>query len=325
VNFFFKKKILVIGGTGTIGSEIVRSILKFQPSVVRILSNDENAHFNLQQELQTHGNVRFLIGDIRDKDRILKAVENIDIVFHAAALKHVPLCEYNPFEAIKTNVLGAQNIMETAIDRGVARVVALSTDKAVNPINLYGATKLCSDKLFVSGNSYTGNKDTKFSVVRYGNVMGSRGSVIPYFMKLKEQGLKTFPITHPDMTRFWITLEDAISLVFYALEYAIGEEIFVPKIPSMKIMDLVRTIDEDAKVEIIGIRPGEKLHEVMITEDDRNTYEFDSHYVIEPAFHWWRSNNGHKGMKVPDRFRYSSDSNKEWLKIDDLRRLLCLS
>lgn len=319
------KKILISGGTGSFGHAFVKIALQYSPKKLIIFSRDELKQYEMRQEFRDD-RLQFFVGDVRDRDRLSRAFDGIDFVVHAAALKQIPSCEYNPFEAIKTNIFGAQNVMETAIDREVSRVVALSTDKAVNPINLYGATKLCSDKLFVSGNSYTGGKDTKFSVVRYGNVMGSRGSVIPYFLKLNEQGLKTFPITHPDMTRFWITLDDAVSLVFYALEFAIGGEIFVPKIPSMKIVDLIKAINPNAEMELVGIRPGEKIHEVMITEDDsRTTYEFDGHYVIEPSFHWWRSNNGHKGIKVSDRFRYSSDANKEWLKIDDLRRLLCRS
>jgi UDP-N-acetylglucosamine 4,6-dehydratase/5-epimerase len=317
-------KMLLTGGTGSFGKALIRRALRSNPAKLIIFSRDELKQYEMSLEI-SDPRVQYFIGDVRDKDRLSRAFDGVDYVIHAAALKQIPSCEYNPFEAIKTNVIGAQNVMEVAIDRGVSRVVALSTDKAVNPISLYGATKLCSDKLFVSGNSYTGNKKTKFSVVRYGNVMGSRGSVIPLFLKLKEEGKKVFPVTHPDMTRFWITLDDAVDLVIFALENMIGGEIYVPKIPSMKIIDLALAIDEDAEINFVGIRPGEKLHEVMITEDDaRTTKEFREHYVIEPVFHWWRGNGEDAGKFVKTGFKYSSDKNDRWLSVSDLKRLLGL-
>jgi len=239
-------------------------------------------------------------------------------VIHAAALKRVPECEYNPFEAIKTNVNGAQNVIDAAIDKGIEKVVALSTDKAANPINLYGATKLCSDKLFTAGNAYAGGKSTKFSVVRYGNVMGSRGSVIPFFKKMKETG--TLPITDPRMTRFWITLEDAVKLVLKALDEMQGGEIFVPKIPSMKVTDLAEAIAPECKQKIVGIRPGEKLHEVMIPRAaSRHTIEFEDHYVIEPDFDWWHNRNHIKGEKLGEEFEYNSGNNDQWLSVEEMR------
>jgi UDP-N-acetylglucosamine 4,6-dehydratase len=276
-----------------------------------------------QFSLQKYPNLRYFIGDVRDRDRLYRAFDGVDIVVHAAALKQVPAAEYNPIEAIKTNILGAANIIDAAIDCGVDRVIALSTDKAANPINLYGATKLCSDKLFVAGNNYAGRSNTRFSVVRYGNVVGSRGSVIPFFLKMKEQGL--LPITDPRMTRFWITLEQGVEFVLNSLERMHGGEIFVPKIPSMRITDLVAAIAPDCPTTVVGIRPGEKLHEVMVPVDDaRNTVEYDDYFAILPAFHDWDTDGYLKkngGRRCDDGFSYSSDNNTHWLTAPQMREL----
>ncbi len=261
------------------------------------------------------------LGDVRDKERLYRAFDGVDIVVHAAAMKHVEACEYNPFEAVKTNINGAQNIIEAAIDRGVNRVIALSTDKACSPVNLYGATKLASDKLFVAANSYVGEKDTKFAVVRYGNVVGSRGSVVPFFKKIRHTG--TVPITDERMTRFWITLEHGVQFVLDSLKRMHGGETFVPKIPSMKVIDLAQAVAPECKIEVVGIRPGEKLHEAMITEDDaRRTLEYDTYYVIQPEFPWWRNENGIDGKPVSEGFGYISNINEEWLSVEDLQLLI---
>jgi len=267
--------------------------------------------------------MRYFLGDIRDYDRLLRAFTGVDIVIHAAALKHVSAAEYNPFEFIKTNVMGAQNIIEASIERGVGRVVALSTDKAANPVNLYGATKLCSDKLFVAGNSYSGDKGPKFNVVRYGNVVGSRGSVIPFFLHQKKTGV--LPITDDRMTRFWITLDQGIDLVHSALACEHGGNIFVPKIPSMRIIELAEAVAPECKLVNIGIRPGEKLHECMIGEDDAPyTFEYKNHYIVHPAIHKWHEDvtRTSGGRKVPEGFRYTSDNNLEWLNKDQLLDIL---
>jgi UDP-N-acetylglucosamine 4,6-dehydratase len=265
--------------------------------------------------------LRFFIGDVRDRDRMMRAMNGVDTVVHAAALKHVPIAEYNPFECIKTNVHGAMNVIDCAIEKGVERVVALSTDKAAMPINLYGASKLVADKLFVSGQFYVGDGPTRFAVVRYGNVMGSRGSVIPFFLKQRERGV--IPVTDRRMTRFWITLEQGVDLVLMAARTAHGGEIFVPKIPSMRIMDLVEAIAPGCETIDVGIRPGEKLHELMITEDDaRRTLEFDSHFIIRPELDYWNESNYPDGRTVVDRFEYSSDSNSEWLSVARMREML---
>lgn len=317
------KVILVTGGTGSFGKAFVQEALRKAHNAKKIIvfSRDELKQFEMRQEI-TDDRLIFFIGDVRDRDRLYRAFDGVDIVVHAAALKQIPSCEYNPFEAILTNVIGARYVMETAIDRGIQKVIALSSDKAVNPINLYGATKLCSDKLFVSGNSYTGGKDTKFSVVRYGNVMGSRGSVIPLFKKLAEQG-EVIPITDEKMTRFWITLPQAVQFVINSLDGMRGGEIFVPKIPSMKITDLVEAIAPHCKTKIIGIRPGEKLHEVLITEDESsNVREFDDHFVIQPSFHWWKLDDNGRGEKVTEDFRYASNTNDSWLTIEQLREMV---
>lgn len=306
------KTILITGGTGSFGKKCTGIILKrYKPRRLIIFSRDELKQFEMAQEFpdSKYDCIRYFIGDVRDKERLYRAFHNVDYVIHAAALKQVPAAEYNPFEAIKTNVLGAQNVINVAIDQGVKKVIALSTDKAANPINLYGATKLCSDKLFIAGNSYVGQDKTIFSVVRYGNVVGSRGSVIPFFLKCRETGV--LPITDPRMTRFWITLEQGVNFVLSSLERMVGGELFVPKIPSMNIMDLAKVIAPECKIEIIGIRPGEKLHELMITRDDvRRTLEFDDYYLIQPEFYFWKRRYNHDtGKPVPEDFEYNSGTN----------------
>ena len=324
---FSGKSVLVTGGTGSFGKRFIAEALKNHGlERVIVFSRDELKQFEMSRDPAFQDKrIRYFIGDVRDRERLMRAFDGVDVVVHAAALKQVPACEYNPFEAIKTNVLGAQYIIDAAIERGVHKVIALSTDKACNPVNLYGATKLCSDKLFVAGNAYAGDKDTSFSVVRYGNVVGSRGSVIPLFMKLKSTG--KLPITHTDMTRFWITLEQGVQFVMDSLDRMHGGELFVPKIPSMKMTDLARAIGPDCEIDVIGIRPGEKLHEVMISEDDaRNTLEFDDHYVIQPEFGWWtRHKNALEvsgAKQVTDNFRYSSDNNDRWLSLDELKAIV---
>lgn len=316
------KTILVTGGTGSFGKKFTRMVLdRYDVNKLIIFSRDELKQAQMRAEFGDNPKLRFFIGDVRDKERLYRAFDGVDVVIHAAALKRVPECEYNPFEAIKTNVIGAQNIIDAAIDRGVSKIVALSTDKAVNPINLYGATKLCSDKLFIAGNSYVGSKDTRFAVVRYGNVVGSRGSVVPLFLQLKEAG--KLPITDPRMTRFWITLEEGVEMVFAALEKMQGGEIFVPKIPSMKITDLAEAIAPECELEIVGIRPGEKLHEMLITGSDaRHTLEFENYYIIQPEFSWWKLGNHKDGKPLTDDFEYTSDKNEEWLTVEEMREML---
>lgn len=314
------KTILITGGTGSFGKMFVARILKLDVKKVIVFSRDELKQYEMTQEFTDH-RLRFFIGDVRDKDRLYRAFDGVDIVIHAAAMKHVEACEYNPFEAVKTNINGAQNIIEAAIDRGVNRVIALSTDKACSPINLYGATKLASDKLFVAANSYVGEKDTKFAVVRYGNVVGSRGSVIPFFKKIQSTG--EIPVTDERMTRFWITLDQGVQFVIDSLRRMHGGEIFVPKIPSMKVTDLAKTIAPECEIKVIGIRPGEKLHEAMITEDDaRHTLEYDNYFVIQPEFSWWHKEKVNDGKPVIAGFRYTSDLNDDWLGIEDLKLLI---
>lgn len=322
------KSILVTGGTGSFGKKFVETILLKYPEIERVVvySRDELKQFEMGQQFSTHQfkQIRYFVGDVRDKDRLARAMEGIDIVVHAAALKQVPACEYNPFEAIKTNVIGAQNVIESAIDRGVKQVVALSTDKACAPINLYGATKLCSDKLFVAANNFKGKRDVKFSVVRYGNVMGSRGSVIPFFMQKKSDGV--LPITDERMTRFNITLEDGVKLVLFALENMWGGEIFVPKIPSYRIMDVAKAIAPECRKEIVGIRPGEKLHEEMITVTDAlNSVEFEQYFVILPSIKLWDIDEFIKsfdGRACQPGFSYNSGENTDWLSVEDIRALV---
>lgn len=316
------KTILVTGGTGSFGKKFISKVLKQDIKKVIVFSRDELKQYEMAQEF-TDPRIRFFIGDVRDKDRLYRAFDGVDVVIHAAALKHVGACEYNPFEAVKTNINGAQNIIEAAIDRGVEKVIALSTDKAASPINLYGATKLASDKLFVAGNSYVGSKVTKFSVVRYGNVVGSRGSVVPFFKKLKEQGENQLPITDERMTRFWITLEQGVQFVIDNLKRMKGGEIFIPKIPSMKVVDLAKAIAPEAEIKKVGIRPGEKLHEAMINEDDaRQTLEYDTYYVIQPEFPWWREEYANGGKPLPEGFTYISHVNERWLTVEELRELV---
>lgn len=326
------KSILITGGTGSFGQKFIEMIFsRFNPARVVIYSRDEFKQDLVRKDFSSKLNneqfkkLRFFIGDVRDKERLYRAFRGVDYVIHAAAMKQVPACEYNPLEAIKTNIHGAQNVVDAALDCGVGKVVALSTDKAVNPVNLYGGTKLVSDKLFISANAYSGDSGTVFSVVRYGNVAGSRGSVIPYFKELIENGEKELPITDFRMTRFWITLEDGVELVFKALEESKGGETYISKIPSFKIIDLARAMLPDCELKEVGIREGEKLHEVMITkEDSRKTYEYDKHYIVYPHFDWWSSKrfftNG--GQLIEEGFEYNSETNREWLSIEELKDLL---
>lgn len=314
------KVVLVTGGTGSFGKKFIKRALELEVQKIIVFSRDELKQYEMAQEF-TDSRIRFFIGDVRDKARLMRAFDGVDIVIHAAALKHVGACEYNPMEAIKTNIHGAQNIIDAAIDRGVEKVIALSTDKAASPVNLYGATKLASDKLFVAANSYAGSKKTRFSVVRYGNVVGSRGSVVPFFKKIRHTG--TLPITDERMTRFWITLEQGVQFVIDNLTRMHGGEIFIPKIPSMNVVDLAKAIGPECKIEIVGIRPGEKLHESMITVDDaRQTVEFDTYYVIQPEFPWWSKEYVNGGKSLPDGFEYISHTNDQWLSVEELRKLV---
>lgn len=313
--------ILITGGTGSFGQTFVSMTLeKFNPKKLIIFSRDEMKQWEMAKSYQGDDRVRFFIGDVRDKDRLRRALDGVDYVVHAAATKIVPTAEYNPFECVKTNINGAMNLIDACIDQGVKRVVALSTDKASNPVNLYGATKLASDKLFVAGNSYSGKDATRFSVVRYGNVMGSRGSVIPFFMSLANTGI--LPITDTRMTRFMITLDQAVELVWHVFGDSIGGEIYVKKIPSMTITDIAYAVLPNAHLDIIGIRPGEKLHEQMIgTEDAPFTFEYKSYYKVLPAIHGWCEDPVRigAGKLVPSDFLYSSDKNEEWMSREVLR------
>jgi UDP-N-acetylglucosamine 4,6-dehydratase len=317
------KVVLVTGGTGSFGKQFVETVLSEEsPRKLIIFSRDELKQFDMARVYndQKYPPMRYFIGDVRDKDRLYRAMDGVDIVIHAAALKQVPTAEYNPIEVIKTNVLGAANIIDAAIDRNVQKVIALSTDKAASPINLYGATKLCSDKLFVAANGYSGRHGTRFSVVRYGNVMNSRGSVIPFFQQMRAGGV--LPVTDMKMTRFWITLEQAVKFVLNCLRRMHGGEIFVPKIPSMNIVDLARAIAPECRLDVVGIRPGEKLHETMVPEDDaRNTVEYDDCFVIHSAAVNGRL-NGNGGRPCPEGFRYSSDNNPRWLSVEELQGLI---
>ncbi|EDM23559.1 UDP-N-acetylglucosamine 4,6-dehydratase (inverting) [Caminibacter mediatlanticus] len=322
---FNNKNILITGGTGSFGKKYTEILLKkYKPNKIIIYSRDELKQYEMAQKFNDKC-MRYFIGDIRDKDRLKKATEEVDFIIHAAALKQVPAAEYNPMEAIKTNIHGAQNVIECAIENEVEKVIALSTDKASAPINLYGATKLASDKLFIAANNMVGKRKTRFSVVRYGNVIGSRGSVVPFFMKLIKEGKKTLPITHPDMTRFLITLKEGVEFVLTNFARMQGGEIFVPKIPSMKMVDLAKAICPDCRLEFIGIRPGEKLHEVMITRDDR-CVEFDDHYVILPTINFnfnadYTTNKLNEQGKIKELgFEYSSDKNDWWLDKEEFRK-----
>ena len=316
-----KQSILLTGGTGSFGKHFCKVMLsKYNPEVIRVYSRDELKQHEMRQVFG-EDKIRYFIGDVRDEERLKRAMEGVDIVIHAAALKQVPACEYNPLEAVKTNIIGAKNIIDAAIDTGVKKVVAISTDKAANPVNLYGATKLCAEKIFIQGNSYTGARGTSFSCVRYGNVIGSRGSVVPLFEEQRKSGKIT--ITDNNMTRFWITLDQAVELVITALCHMQGGEIFIPRIPSMTITDLAKAIAPECDIDIIGIRPGEKLHEVLITEEEgRNTVKYNEGYVILPNYSWWERQNYKKAMKVHDGFVYASNNNDEWLSIGELKKLI---
>ena len=322
-----QQTVLITGGTGSFGKAMIRTLLASSPpKKLIVFSRDELKQYEMRTEGFDHPSLRYFIGDVRDRNRLYRAFDGVDVVVHTAALKQVPAAEYNPMEVVKTNILGTANIIDAAIDKEVKKVIALSTDKAANPINLYGATKLCADKLFVAGNHYSGYHRTRFSVVRYGNVVGSRGSVIPLFLKQKETG--ALSITDPRMTRFWITLEQGVRFVMRCLARMHGGEIFVPKIPSMNIIDLACAVAPGCRTEVVGIRPGEKLHEVLISEDDaRTTLEYDDYFTILPAFHAWdrdayRHENG--GTKCPEAFRYSSDTNTWRLTHREMRVLIGL-
>jgi UDP-N-acetylglucosamine 4,6-dehydratase len=323
-DFLADRTILVTGGTGSFGRRFAETILaRHKPRKLIILSRDELKQSEMREAHADHPVLRFFLGDVRDRDRLLRAFHGVDVVVHAAALKQVPAAEYDPWECVRTNIQGAQNVIDAAIERGVKRVIALSSDKAANPINLYGATKLVSDKLFVAGNTYASHGDTQLAVVRYGNVLGSRGSVVPLFRRLRVTG--RLPITDRRMTRFWITLDQAVVFVLRALRRMRGGEIFVPKLPSMRIVDLAEAVAPECAIDDVGIRPGEKLHEMMITaEDARKAVEYDDYYVIQPAFPWWSddllADGG--GRPVPEGFVYASDRNDRWLTVADLRTLI---
>jgi UDP-N-acetylglucosamine 4,6-dehydratase len=315
------KTVLVTGGTGSFGTQFIRTVLaEHEPHKVIVFSRDELKQYEMAQTIKDD-RIRFFLGDVRDVERLKRACQGVDVIVHAAALKHVPAAEYNPFECLKTNVLGAQNVIEAALSTDVTRVVALSTDKAANPINLYGATKLCSDKLFIAGNSYAGQRNLRMAVVRYGNVVGSRGSVVPFFRSVRNTG--TIPITDPRMTRFWITLEQGVRFVISAIDRMHGGELFVPKIPATDILTLAEAIGPKCKKETIGIRPGEKLHELMIGSDDaRRTRDMGTYYVVEPEFPWWDGNLVSEGSPVPDGFSYTSENNPDRLSVKQVRELL---
>jgi len=316
---FSGESVLITGGTGSFGRALVHRLLtEHDPRRVVILSRDEFKQSELLAAYPADDRLRLFLGDVRDRDRLLRAFEGIDVVVHAAALKQVPLLEYNPFEAVKTNINGAQNVIDAAIDRRVQRVVALSTDKACSPVNLYGATKLVSDKLFIDGNAYAGDHGTRFSVVRYGNVVGSRGSVVPFFLRVRESG--TLPITDERMTRFWITLSEAVDFVLERLDDMRGGELFVPKLPSVRILELAQAIAPTARIEIVGIRPGEKLHEDLISSDDaRSTVDAGPHYVLKPNVDWWTAENWVAATPVAEDFQYRSDLNDHWLSVEEIR------
>lgn len=320
------RSILVTGGTGSFGQTFIRMVLeRYKPKRLIVYSRDELKQFEMEQEI-SHPNLRYFLGDVRDQGRLERALKGVDTIIHAAALKQVPAAEYNPIEFINTNIIGAENIINAALATGVERVIALSTDKAVNPMNLYGATKLCSDKLFVAANNLAGYEGTRFSVVRYGNVIGSRGSVIPFFKKLMKTG--KLPITDPRMTRFWLTVEEGADFVDTCLKIMNGGETFIPKIPSMRITDLATAICPECEHDIVGIRPGEKLHEIMIPSDEsRNTVEYKNYYIIQPSFHMWSEGNplvyeGETGAPVKENFEYTSDNNTEWFGVDELKKII---
>ena len=321
-----QKTILITGGTGSFGNAFTEYVLThFNPKKIIIYSRDEFKQFQMAEKFKNQkGKLRYFIGDVRDRDRLFRALDGVDYVIHAAALKQVPACEYNPMEAVRTNINGAMNLADAALNCGVKRVVALSTDKAVNPINLYGGTKLVSDKLFIAANAYAGEKDVRFSIVRYGNVAGSRGSVIPFFKNILDQGGDVLPITDYRMTRFWISLDEGVQLVIKALEEARGGETFISKIPSFRITDLAEAMAPACKMKEVGIREGEKLHEIMVTrEDSAMTYEYEKHYIIYPHYNWWEEERVLPGgKKVEDGFAYSSGTNTQWLDTTQLRERL---
>ena len=324
MSFLDGKSVLVTGATGSFGKCFVKTVLaQYDPKRLVVFSRDELKQFEMQQVIQSP-RLRFFLGDVRDKERLYRAFDGIEVVIHAAAMKQVPASEYNPMEAVKTNILGAENVINVCIDQGVTHVIALSTDKAANPANLYGATKLCADKLFTAANALAARHRTMFSVVRYGNVIGSRGSVIPFFMRRRASGV--IPITDARMTRFWITLDQGVNFVISSLEHMRGGEIFVPKIPSMKVIDVAKVVAPECKTEIIGIRPGEKLHEIMITQDDAiNTVEFAHHYAVQPAAYWWdqKAYLRKTGARpVAENFHYSSDTNPHWMTCEQLAEIL---
>jgi len=317
-----EQTILVTGGTGSFGKRFVELMLRdFHPRKLIIFSRDELKQHEMRVAGLDGPNVRYFIGDVRDPQRLARAFSGATIVVHAAALKQVPACEYNPFEAIQTNIIGGRNVIDAAINQGVQRILALSTDKAVNPINLYGATKLCAEKMFVQANSYAGAKATRFCCARYGNVVGSRGSVIPVFLEQRKRGRLT--ITDPRMTRFWLTLDQGVQFVLSCLEQMHGGEIFVPKIPSMSMIEMAQAVAPECEIETVGIRPGEKLHEVLVSEDEaRHTVELEDRFVIQPAFSWWQKKNWQHATHLPEGFRYGSDTNPQWLTPEGLFRIV---
>lgn len=314
--------VLVTGGTGSFGRKFVEFMLReYHPHKLIVFSRDELKQHDMRAAGLDHPSLRYFIGDVRDPQRLQRALAGVTVVVHAAALKQVPACEYNPFEAIQTNIMGGRNVIDAAIDQGVRRILALSTDKAVTPANLYGATKLCAEKMFVQANAYAGAQETRFACVRYGNVVGSRGSVVPVFQEQRKRGKIT--ITDARMTRFWLTLDQGVRFVIRCLEQMHGGEIFVPKIPSMKILDIAEAVAPGCEMEFIGIRPGEKLHEALISEDEsRNTLELDDMFVVQPAHSWWRRENWSNGRRLPEGFHYTSDTNSWWITKEELRDLV---
>ena len=313
---------LITGGTGSFGKKLTEIMLRdYHPKKLIVFSRDELKQHEMYMSGFDHPSLRYFIGDVRDEDRLYRAFSGVDVVVHAAALKQIPSCEYNPFEAIKTNIWGGKNVVDAAIDQGVKKVTAISTDKAVNPINLYGATKLCMEKLFVQGNSYSGEGGPRFSCVRYGNVVGSRGSVIPVFKKQREGGKVT--VTDERMTRFWLTLEQGVRFVIRCIEQMQGGEVFVPKIPSMRIVDLAEAVAPGCEIDFVGIRPGEKLHEALISRDEsRYTLELEDMFVIQPVHPWWEIADWGLGKALPDGFKYASDKNDRWLTTEELRQMI---
>jgi len=321
---FSNQVVLITGGTGSFGKKFTNIMLrKYHPRKLIIFSRDELKQHEMSQIFPDTGGspLRYFIGDVRDRERLYRAFHGVDIVIHAAALKQVPACEYNPFESVQTNIIGAKNVIDAAIDRGVKKVITISSDKAVNPINLYGATKLCAEKLFVQGNSYSGEDGPRFSCARYGNVVGSRGSVVPVFLEQRKNGKIT--VTDPRMTRFWMTLDQGVEFVIKCTELMRGGEICVPKIPSMKVMDLAKAVASGCEVEYMGIRPGEKLHEVLVSEDEaHHTVELDDMYIIQPAHLWWEVKNWAAAKPLPDGFHFTSDTNTRWLAVEELQQMV---